>query len=324
MKWQRIAKSPRRRTPRQASGPVPYRLTLDRLEDRTLPTVMSFNLDPSSSLSLAGSEFLLYPPIYLHFPITEQAAGSLTTTQEGTIAADVDFGAGTIHFLDDGSGAIAADISGSWQPGVGGVPGTAPANYGGFFQVTGPGYLAIRNNVDGLSTAAPVALTDQGGGAFSFPSNQRINVDQGDLDYESPPMDFGSGRASIVGWPGQNNAAAGTLQDNGDGTYSVTVPVNGTITDDFSGGNMLTIQVTGTLTGTTAGPATAHPGGLAQVAGARSGVGDAVSGASSNLVSAGTAELPAGSGDSQAGLSQVSNQAAAPALHRRTVGGARW
>lgn len=310
MKWQRIAKSPR---------PAGFRPRLDVLEDRTLLTVVTFNIDPSSTLSLVGSS-INYNGVPI--PINEQAPGSLTTTQEGTIAADIDTDGGTINFLDAGT-AIAADISGNWRPGMGGVPNTTdPANYGGQFSILfSTNYAAIRNNVNSLPTDAPVALTDQGGGIFTFPSNQRINVQQGTLDYETDPTLYGNGTTSIAGLPGQNNAPDGTLQDNGDGTFTLTAPVSGDVTDDLGGGVVVDIKVNGTITGTSSSPSTgSHLGGLAQAMSPHSTGSTLLPAASSNLVSLGAPALPATGGEAQAGVSRTQNQATALVHQGGTVG----
>jgi hypothetical protein len=221
------------------------------MEDRTLLTTTTFMIDPTqSSLSLMGSRFTYNGTNY---PILEQdypGSGSLNTTYSGPLVTDVDLTGNTINFLGASSGtALAAGISGNWQPGMGGVSGGRDAaNYGGTFVFLGINYTAIRNMMGSLLTNAPVALTAQGGGSYTYPSNQNIQIDAGNLDYDTGL--FGTGSTSISGLAGQNQAAAGTLQDNGDGTFTLTVNVSGSFFYDLGGGASATVQINGSLVGT--------------------------------------------------------------------------
>jgi hypothetical protein len=208
----------------------------------------------------------------LNYPIVEQAPGSLTTSFSGTLATDVDLTGSTINFFGASGGtALAAAISGNWQPGIGGTQGaTDPANYGGTFIFLGVNYTAIRDEVGSLPTPAPVALTPQGGGTYTFPSNQNVQIDVGNLDYDTGL--FGHGRTSIIGLAGQNMAGNGTLQDNGDGTFTITVPIMTSFFSDLGGGASSTTVVNGSVTGTgSPGMSPSHginPAvGLAQLAG---------------------------------------------------------
>ena len=236
MNGRRFRKLPRRERGSSASHRVRYRPRLDLLEDRTLLTLTTFMIDPTlSSISLQGSS-VSYNGVPI--PVQEQGPGSLTTTYEGPMVTDVDVGGGTITFLGSASGtAVAADISGQWRPGIGGTPGTTDdANYGGQVGVLGSVlYAAIRDVVTSASTDGPVPLSDQGGGTYTYPSNQTLTIDQGNLDYETPDSLYGSGRTAITG-SAQNQATDGTLHDNGDGTYTLTVPVHLTLHYDLGSG----------------------------------------------------------------------------------------
>lgn len=94
-----------------------------------------FTVDPTqSSLTISGT--------FSSFDITPQAPGSLTTSYTGIIEAEVT-GANVLFW---GGSVIAARTNGNWEPGPGGVAGTAPGDYGGqvvnFFV---NGKAALRN-----------------------------------------------------------------------------------------------------------------------------------------------------------------------------------
>jgi hypothetical protein len=222
---------------------------LDALEDRTLLTTATFTLQPSA-LNIAGSRI-----VYGHaqIPISEQAPGSFTTTFEGTIATDIDPVGHTITFVNDG-GNLTADISGTWQPGVGGANGSAPANYGGQFRLLGTNYAAIRDLVMGL-TQDSMPLTragfdpNTGIAMFSFPSTQTITIANGNFDYATAL--FGNDSQSAAGLSGSNQTDDGTLQVNGDGTLTLSVPIDADVLAyDLGNGDGAWIHYNGTLVGT--------------------------------------------------------------------------
>src|SRR5262249_35952081 len=98
-------------------------IAVDNLQVTASATPLTFLVDSSSSsLTLSGD--------VSGSAIQPQAAGSLTTSYVGTIAAMWDRVANTINFLSAGSD-VSALNSGNWQPLVGGGSGSAPANYGG-------------------------------------------------------------------------------------------------------------------------------------------------------------------------------------------------
>jgi hypothetical protein len=307
MNWQRLIKMARRQTRGDAMRRRRYRPGVTSLEDRVLLTLTTFMIDPTqSSISLQGS-YLTYSGAQI--PIMEQGPGALTTTYQGPLATDMDVVNGTINFMGpDGGTAVSANISGNWRPGAGGVPGaTDPANYGGTLTVLlSPIYGAIRNIIGSFPTNGPVTLTNQGGGAYSFPSNQTVEIDSGVLDYETPDSLYGSGETSVTGSAGQNQAANGSVQDNGDGTFTITVPVSYSYFYDLGGGASITLQANGTLVGTgTPGTTASHPG-VRQAAIAQSG---------GNQWSGGTVLLISPAGSAATGLSNpapASDASAAP------------
>jgi len=97
-----------------------------------------FTIDGSQSqITLSGS--------VAGYPFSGQGAGSLTATYNGSINADVS--GSTIQFT--GSSAITANPNGVWQPGAGGNPGSASADYGAVANAgfAGTAYGAARNIV---------------------------------------------------------------------------------------------------------------------------------------------------------------------------------
>jgi len=154
----------------------------------------------------------------------------------------------TITFLNDG-GALTADNSGNWQPDVGGAGGSAPANYGGKFQFVGTNYAAIRHLAMGFTANAVPLTRMQPYGTFSFPSTQTVTLANCNFDYRTTV--FGSDRQSAAGLSGSNQAGNGSVQANGDGTLTLTVPVDADIlVYDLGNGDGAWIHFNGTLVGT--------------------------------------------------------------------------
>jgi len=210
-----------------------------------LLTSGTFILDESASRltisgSLAGS------------PFQPQGPGADTTSYSGTVTADFDLDAGTIVFSP--GGVAAAANSGNWQPLRDGSPGSEPANYGGqasvFFQLV---RLAFRDLALSNVTDQPIPLTPAGDGVYTFESIQRLAVAAGSDAYNAGA--FGSGSADLTGLTAQNSASPGTLQDFGDGTFGLTVPIEATYTQTVFGFTA-TLHVSGSITGI------ALPGGL--------------------------------------------------------------
>lgn len=218
------------------------RLSLVALEDRLAPAVINFALTTSTSkYTISGT--------VNGSTITQQAAGSLTTTYSGTVQADVDFAANTIELLGPGS-SMAANNSGTWAPAVGGGSafsvGSAPGNYGGSVVVTLSTKVAARNLVTSVS-APPTAIT-----GASFPSTpQTLALTSGNLDYNN----FGLQGTSTLGGSGPNVAANGTFTDLGNGNYSLVLPGDTTINDNSSGFAVV-LRLVGTLNATATLPVT--------------------------------------------------------------------
>lgn len=144
---------------------------------------------------LQGANSLVAAPFVnaVGLPMSGQGPGntSLTTTYSGTITVDVDnpLNPTSITFI---SAEATAANSGNWLPEIGGgsegdpevdgdaTPGVAaPANYGFFIDLGGPGvavlYGAVRDMVLSVNSAAAIPIT---GGQFS-PLDVGITLPQG-------------------------------------------------------------------------------------------------------------------------------------------------
>jgi len=144
----------------------------------------TFALDATnSSLSISGT--------LGSAAFQQQGSGSLITKISGTIKADVT--SSNITFV--GGSAIAALNSGNWQPGLGGVAGSAPANYGlkvnVYIFITA--MAAVRNALLDMTSSA---LTVTGGVfsskqlQFNFPpaSTTVLDYNAGSLASGSEPL----------------------------------------------------------------------------------------------------------------------------------------
>jgi hypothetical protein len=241
MNWQHFSKSAR--TPRR---PDSYRPHLDRLEDRVVPAPVIFrirwNFSPitvDATLNVGTGDI----------PITEQSPGSLTAQYAGRQQGDLDLGGLTLTLNGTGTQLVARNM-GNYAPAENGAAGTAPANYGGKFQLLGDNDVALRNIISSVDSGGPMTLTPLGGGLYSFPSEQlTFNITNGFLDYATGF--FGSGRTNFTG-SAQNTATGGTVRDNGDGSYKIDIPVDTVIFSCFNEPDCTQYansHVTGTLGG---------------------------------------------------------------------------
>lgn len=180
-----------------------------------LAELKTFTIDPArSSLRISGT--------FAGFNIEPQAPGSLVTSYEGTIEAEVT--GSDIVFL--GGSVIAALTNGNWQPAAGGAAGSAPANYGG--QVVNlfvNGRAALRNVRFDL-TSGVLPLND---GHYEAQELLFNFIPGGDsvIDYTYSITLGGSGNASQALYGTSPNAVStnGTLEVRGDET-ELTIPVD--------------------------------------------------------------------------------------------------
>jgi hypothetical protein len=217
---------------------------VEQLESRDLlsATPIAFVIDPTvSSVRLSGTVNYLGS-----HTIEQQGTGSLTTTYQGTVAANYDpaDGAnGSLQFVTAGT-SVTANNSGNWQPRSGGASGSEAANYGGkasLFLATA--YVAVRNLAFNLSTSSALSLSATGG----FTSHQTMTTTAGVADYNL--AGFGTGQTDISGQSGANAASDGlfeTLTSSGD--YRLTLPIHFTLNEPFTGGSA-TLTVDGSIQG---------------------------------------------------------------------------
>jgi hypothetical protein len=205
-----------------------FRPNLHVLEDRTLLTSATLQVDPTqSALTITGT---IYSGLG-NADFMEQGPGSLTTTYSGSIQVDLDLVNQTIQFLNDGGQAVAG-ISGQWMPDVNGAMGSSDANYGTQFVLFGTNYTATRDMTVG-NTSVVLPLNTSDNVTYTFSSAQTLTITNANLDYHTT-VGFGDGRTTgLTGTNGQNQAADSTLVDNGDGTFTLTAPINATIEWDI-------------------------------------------------------------------------------------------
>jgi hypothetical protein len=225
MNWKIFAQSARLVNRRVRSEGTWYRPNLDRLEDRTVLSRVTFHIVQNQSpLALSGT--------IAEADIQPQGTPSLSTTYFGDFQADIDEVNGTITFIGSGNDFCSAD-SGNWAPMPDGSGGTAPAAYGAQDD-TGTIVAAIRDFHWEVDTGGvPLALYPNDDGSFGFASSQTIEIHQGYAAYSHP--DLGYGLASLGGLSGPNQAVDGNLVDNGDGTFVVTIPVSFSVSGTMDG-----------------------------------------------------------------------------------------
>lgn len=205
--------------------------------------VKTFVIDPSqSSLAIVDGEVAGVAAL-------RQGDDSWTTSYSGTIAADVS--GGSISFR--GGSIISANNSGQWAPAVGGVAGTAPANYGVQTQVNAfgaPNPTALRNLVFDMA-GAPIALVGESFPPdtleFSFPANSTATA-----DYTwAVPFSRGRGTGQFSGKSINTVGLAAALSVEGNelllkipARFSITVPIDDFPFEDF---RSATFQIQGQL-----------------------------------------------------------------------------
>lgn len=178
-----------------------------------------FAIDSAQSqISLAGSiKGINFAP---------QGTGSLTATYQGNVNATLS--GTTLQFT--GSSTIAAIDSGNWQPGAGGVAGTAPADYGGEISILffGTGYGAARNLVLDMTSPA-LAVSD---GTFDSSQLTLTLVTNSDpvLDYNSAAL--GTGSTSLSG-TAMNAVSGSSISTNGS-VRQLKIQIHATLTEPDS------------------------------------------------------------------------------------------
>lgn len=199
---------------------------------------VTWTLNPSaSSISVSGA--------VEGYPLEQQGAGSMTTTYSGpmnTVVSGAFHTAALPNALQFSSASVDAAVNGTWQPGIGGVSGSAPGDYGvlAHMGLFGTLYAAMRDFMLDL-TSSQLAISS---GGFNS-SLIDATVLQGYVDYRTI---LGGARDDLAGEIVANSATAGLIALNGT-TATLTVPVDATL--PISGGFTGTIRLQGTLVGTT-------------------------------------------------------------------------
>jgi hypothetical protein len=216
------------------------------LEARELLTAypLAFYLDPGTSLlSLSGYDS------NTERDISPQGNGALVTQYSGRLNSLYDPAAHTLQFLLSGS-TLEASNNGSWNPTLSGDDGSQPANYGAyaekdFIVPLEWSHLALRDIAGGLSNATPVSVA---GGSIA--PAETLNITQGGLAYRYAGVEYiASGSVSVRAMASNSNAAAGSFQDLGDGSFHIALPINVSFRVS-TGGNYEDLTLSGTLNAT--------------------------------------------------------------------------
>jgi hypothetical protein len=224
------------------SGPIMqrsrFRPSLEHLEPREVPAQLNFAVNEVvSSVTLSGS---FNTPVGT-MPIQQQGAGSLTTTVGGTIVVDLNGNNGTIEFLNTTDLVLAN--SGSWQPGIGGVAGSAAANFGATATFTIFSALAAVRGGEVTFASGPIPI----GGIID---TNRITgtFTAGSADYSSNlPVSAPSSTVSLIGlFAGNSPGTTGSLNLSGS-TLTLTIPVSVSYTVPIASGFSATLTIAGSL-----------------------------------------------------------------------------
>ena len=211
----------------------------------------------SSQLTASGS--------FLGGQFSGQAPGSLTTSFSGTINADLT--ATTIQFT--GGSLIAAQTNGIWQPAVGGIPGSGPADFGATNNANlgpggtqgVPGNFSLRNLLLDI-TNAPLALTNGGFDGSSLVFNLVTN--NATIDYYYALAGAGGTTNGGTGYvDGYSTNAIGTtaMLSTNAGTRQLVLQVNTLFVESvvFPMSKDVQIYLTGQLVATNTAPAPPAP-----------------------------------------------------------------
>ncbi len=213
---------------------------------------MVFKINPSLS-QLTASGYVTSGNI------SAQAPGALTATYSGTI--NVDLTDTNITFT--GGSLVAAQSNGSWQPAVGGTPGTAPADYGGTNTEdagTGsggthpPGNFALRNVIFDLTS--PVLATTKGSfDGSSLTCLLVTNTATIDYYYSAISITTNSG-AEFLNGSAANTLSAGASVSTNAGVRKLVLPVNALFVESVAlpSDHDTAITFTGQLVADTAPP----------------------------------------------------------------------
>lgn len=182
---------------------------------------LTLAVDPElSSITLSG--FVEFSGTKV--PLKEQMPNSLTANYAGTIPVEV--GGGSIQFL--GGAAIRALEPNDWQPGIGGVNGSAKASYGAkatatIIIFTVNAVAASRNLIlDATSAILPLSAGKFAGGDIGFKFVDTANTT---IDFRASGAINEQGTKILSGLLTNNVAALGTFEGPAGGE-TLTIPVD--------------------------------------------------------------------------------------------------
>ena len=205
----------------------------------------------SSPSQITASGFLLGGQF------STQAPGSLTTSFSGTINADLT--ATNIHFT--GGSLIVAETNGIWEPAVGGVPGSAPADFGATNNANlgpggtpgVPGNFSLRNLLLDV-TNAPLAITNGGFDGSSLIFGIITNSTSIDYYYALAGATTNGNSMKLNGYSTNAVGTTAMLSTNA-GTRQLVLQVNAFFLTTLLFHNDTLITLTGQLVATNAAPA---------------------------------------------------------------------
>jgi hypothetical protein len=201
----------------------------------THATQRTFTIDSQKSrLTLSGS--------VMGSALREQGAGSLAAAIEGTIEADVK----PISIQFTGKSSIRPVISGTWQPGIDGVSGSAPANYGALADVLFTKVQTALRDVNLAVQSSALSLSSGGsfnGGGLSFSFSQEGAAA---LDYNAG---FISGRLPLAGLSASNLVQQATLTTNST-EKTISIPVDAEFKFSIASTDDTKLRVTGQIVAT--------------------------------------------------------------------------
>lgn len=201
---------------------------------------VTFTLDPArSSISLGGS--------VSGIALQEQAAGSLTTSYEGSIVAEV---SPTLIEFVGGTRMTARELN-SWQPGPNGAEGTASASYGakghsgGFFAIDA---LAASRRLLFDVTSSPLALS---GGTFDAAALvfQFVDTNNCVLDYRVTGV-FNDAGSKVLSGLATNSVTGSSSLTTVDGVETLKIAVSASFTFELVIPGDTTLTLTGELVAT--------------------------------------------------------------------------
>jgi hypothetical protein len=181
----------------------------------------------------------------------------LTTSFSGTINADLT--ATNIHFT--GGSLIVAETNGIWEPAVGGVPGSAPADFGATNNANlgpggtpgVPGNFSLRNLLLDV-TNAPLAITNGGFDGSSLIFGIITNSTSIDYYYALAGATTNGNSMKLNGYSTNAVGTTAMLSTNA-GTRQLVLQVNAFFLTTLLFHNDTLITLTGQLVATNAAPA---------------------------------------------------------------------